>query len=692
MPLQKMQLVPGINKESTAYGSEGTWYDCDKVRFRSGNPEKIGGWTRYSDYQYTGVARNLWNWIDLTNNNWLAIGTTSKFYVENGGTFYDITPIRGAVKTTALGYDLWYTSGFAPTATNNCFTTVSGSKTVTVNLSGHGAIDGDYVTFYGVTGTYATALNKEFVVTFVSNTSFTIELAVNATTSGVTGGTTTYAAFQITTGTTVYNSGNGWGAGTWNSSTAWNTPTLGTLSAGVGIQLRIWTIDNFGEDLLYAPRGGDVYYATTFAGTIPRTLSLETQASLNPPFGGTYINVPTAANIVMASNEQFIILMGTQQLGDETTPGGNINPLLVRWSDQANPFEWYPSVTNQTGEYTLSHGSTIIQAVQTRQETLIFTDTALYSMQYQGPPYVWGFNLLMDNISIMSPNSAYTVNGVTYWMGVDKFYMYSGTVETLPCTVKQYVFEDMNIEQSWQSFVGGNSGYNEVWWFYCGQYVLDGDGNTFLDLSGNPIKNTQINKYVIYNYLDRTWYVGTMARTAWLDSGLKPFPIAADYNNRILYHENHVDDVSGTSPVAISAYVRSSEFDIEDGQSFGYIWRVLPDVNFNASTVNGAKVYMTLTPRRNSGYKPGAFKTTTSLPVPSAVNHEQNAVETQNPTAVVSGNDYTHAPVFTVQEFTGQVYTRIRARQCIFNVSSTDIGVAWQLGSVRLDVKPSGRR
>lgn len=692
MPLQKMQLVPGINKESTSYGSEGGWYDCDKVRFRSGNPEKIGGWTRYSDYQYAGVARNLWNWIDLTNNNWLAIGTTSKFYVENGGSFYDVTPIRSAVKTTALGYDLWYTSGAAPTATNNCFTTDSGSKTVTVAISGHGAIDGDYVTFYGVTGTYAAALNKEFLITFVSTSSFTIQLDVAATTSGATGGTTTYAAFQISTGVTVYNQGNGWGAGTWNSSTPWNTPTTSTLITYTGIQLRTWTVDNYGEDLIYAPRGGNIYYAVTFTGTIPRTLSLKIQADLNPPFGGTYSNVPTAANIVMSSNEQFVILMGTQALGNEATPETNINPLLVRWSDQANPYEWYPSVTNQTGEYTLSHGSTIIQAVQTRQETLIFTDSALYSMQYQGPPYVWGFNLLMDNISIMSPTSAYTVNGVTYWMGVDKFYMYSGTVETLPCTVKQYVFEDMNIEQAWQFFVGGNSGYNEIWWFYCSKYVLDADGNSLLDASGNPTKNTQINNYVIYNYLDRTWSIGSMARTAWLDSGLKPYPIAADYNNRILYHENNVDDVSGTSPVAINSRISSSEFDIDDGQQFGYIWRILPDVNFNASTVNGAKVYMSLTPRRNSGYKPGASETTTSLPVPSSVNFEQNAIETQNPTAIVSGNDYTHSPVFTVQEFTGQVYTRIRARQCVFKVSSSDVGVAWQLGSVRLDVKPSGRR
>jgi len=684
MPLQKMQLVPGINKESTSYGNEGGWFDCDKVRFRSGNPEKIGGWTRYSDTQVIGTTRALWNWLDLTSANWLALGTSEKFYIETGGEFNDITPLRAGIKAVTAPYtNMWYTSGCGPLT--NCFTTASTSKTVILTIAGgHGAILGDYVTFFGVTGAYATDLNKEFLVTsIISSTQLTIELTSDATTSGVTGGTTTYCAFQITNGLDVYTYGTGWGVGTWNSSTAWNMPSI---VGNIGEQLRLWTVDNYGAYLFYAPRGGEIYFHTTLSGTIPRTLTLAQMAEeeVDP-----YTNVPTRTNIIMSSAEQFVVLMGTQEFGLET---GAINPLLVRWSDQANPYQWYPSITNQTGEYKISHGSYIVQAVQTRQETLIFTDSALYSMQYQGPPYVFGFNVLMDNISIMSPNSAYTVNGVTYWMGIDKFYMYSGTVETLPCTVKQYVFEDMNIDQAWQNFVGGNSGYNEVWWFYCSKYVLNADGTVFLNEVGAPVINNQINKYVIFNYLDRTWYIGTMARSAWLDSGLKPFPVAVDYNNRVLFHENSVDDLSSNTPVAINAHIASSEFDIEDGQSFGYIWRVLPDVNFNASTVQNPKVYMSITPRRNSGYAPGATKNTTSIPVPASPDNAQSIVETVNPTAVVSGNNYTHSPVYTIQEFTGQVYTRVRARQCIFNMSSNDLGVAWQLGAVRLDVKPSGRR
>ena len=684
MPLTKMQLVPGINKESTSYGNENGWFDCDKVRFRSGNPEKIGGWTRYSDTQVIGTTRALWNWLDLTSANWLALGTSEKFYIETGGEFNDVTPLRAGIKAVTAPYiGMWYTSGCGPLT--NCFTTTATSKTVILTIDGgHGAILGDYVTFFGVTGTYATDLNKEFLVTsIISPTQLTINLTSDATTSGATGGTTTYCAFQITNGLDVYTYGTGWGVGTWNSSRFWNMPAI---VGSIGEQLRLWTIDNYGAYLFYAPRGGEIYFHTTLTGTIPRTLTLAQMAEeeVDP-----YTYVPTRTNIIMSSAEQFVVLMGTQEFGNES---GAANPLLVRWSDQANPYQWYPSITNQTGEYKISHGSYIVQSVQTRQETLIFTDSALYSMQYQGPPYVFGFTVLMDNISIMSPNSAYTVNGVTYWMGIDKFYMYSGTVETLPCTVKQYVFEDMNIDQAWQFFVGGNSGYNEVWWFYCSKYVLNADGTVFLNEVGAPVINSQINKYVIYNYLDRTWYIGTMNRSAWLDSGLKPFPVAVDYNNRVLFHENSVDDLSSNTPVAINAHIASSEFDIEDGQNFGYIWRVLPDVNFNASTVENPKLYMSITPRRNSGYAPGVTKNTTSIPVPASPDNAQSVVETVNPTAVVSGNNYTHSPVYTIQEFTGQVYTRIRARQCIFNVSSNDVGVAWQLGAVRLDVKPSGRR
>lgn len=772
MPLQKMQLAPGINKESTNYGNEGGWYDCDKVRFRSGNPEKIGGWTRYSNDQVIGTIRHLWNWVDNDNSNWMGVGTSVKYYAEEGGIYNDITPLR----TT---FD--HTSTFP---TDNCFTT-NGTTTVSVNITSHGAITGDYVTFSGVTATGISAadaaqLNAEFEVTYIDGDHFTITLPSVATTSTTGGGNAIVAAFQIVNGLDVYVAGSGWGAGIWSAYTSatltnpftaastgvqvlkihhvghgfsigalWIyvyinsiasdpcgipkailekahnitvidadnysidisslttlTTTSTTASGGsvtlsyyntgvnqvgwgdasetgsIGEQLRLWTSENYGRALIFAARGGDIYYWDgTESGGIeaggtpyPRAQSLMTEAMAVYPT--TYLNTPMKANAVIASNERFVILFGTDSMD------GTFYPMLVRWSDQNDPFQWTPSITNQSGEYRLSHGSQIMQAVQTRQETLIFTDSALYSMQYQGPPYVWGFQLLMDNISIMSPQSAYTVNGVTYWMGIDKFYMYNGTVATLPCTVKQYVFEDMNYSQAFQFFVGGNSGYNEVWWFYCSAYEQDTEGNAILDSGGVPIPNVNINKYVVYNYLDNVWYIGSMARTAWLDSGLRQYPMAADYNNRVLFHESSVDDESGESAERIYSYITSSEFDIGDGQSFGYVWRILPDINFNASNINNPEAYIALYPRRNSGADYDPTKYTTAY----------NPDTTYNPYAITSRDDYSKQPVYTIQQFDGQVYTRVRARQVMFKLQSNGVGVAWQLGAVRLDVKPDGRR
>jgi len=700
-----MQLVPGINKESTNYGNEGGWYHCDKVRFRSGNPEKIGGWTRYSANTYIGTARNLHNWIDNDNSNWLSVGTSEKFYAEEGGKFNDITPIRQIFSSTSV-------PALSPT-TNN-FTTSTTSTLVTVNIVAHGAIVGDYVSFGGVSGANAILLNediatsvRDFVITTIIDLDhFTINLATNALSTGANGGSGTIAFFQLVNGLDVYVSGTGWGAGAWGIS-GWGASSE---TGGIGQQLRLWSADHYGRTLLFNPRGGDIYYWDSleygYNTIFPRATTLlaaviNENLYVTPPYEithGIYPTIPSFANYLLVTAQRMLVLFGTNEYGD-----GSVSNMLVRWSDQQNIFQWKPDITNQTGEYKLTHGSQIIQAVDTRQETLIFTDSALYSMRYQGPPYVFGFNLLMDNISIMSPNSAYTVNGVTYWMGLDKFYMYSGTVETLPCTVKQYVFEDMNTEQSYQFFVGGNSGYNEVWWFYCSEYVLDANGDVIIAADGSPIKNTKINKYVIFNYLDRTWYVGTMARTAWLDSGVRKYPMAATYTDdstvinygRILYHESSIDDVSGVTSVPINAYINSSEFDIDDGQQFGFIWRVLPDVNFNASTIPNPKVYISLLPRRNSGnpYGTNIAKTqTTSIPIQNVGHEAQKNIETLFPKAVVSGNDYSHSPVYTIQEFTGQVYTRVRGRQCTFKISSKDIGVAWQLGAVRLDTRTDGRR
>jgi len=652
MPLQKLQFRPGLNREGTDYSNEGGWYDGDKIRFRSGFPEKIGGWTRLSNNTYLGTARSLWNWTTLANANLLGVGTSKKYYVEQGGDYYDITPFS-TIQTT-LG------------AAAGPFTATTGSATITVTDNTYNPQVGDYVVFSGATSLggniTATVLNQEYVVTTVpSPTTFTIEakdpltgLPVLANASDTNkGGATVTASWEVPIGLDLYIVGTGWGAPPWGGG-GWGEG----YTSGIGQQLRLWSNDNYGEQLFIAPRGGALYYWVPAGETYPsgaagglttRAQSLATQATA-AGYDGTF--VPNETNqIVSSAIQRFIFAMGSNSYdpSDSETP---FDPMLVRWSDQENPFDWVPAVTNQAGEFRLSNGSYIMQARAARQEILVWTDSALYSMQYLGPPYVWGFQILMDNISVMSPNSMITINNVTYWMGVDKFYMYSGRVETLPCSLWQYIFDDINKDQAFQVFAGSNEGYSEIWWFYC---------------SGT---STTVDKYVIYNYLDRVWYYGTMARTAWLDSGIRQYPMAADYQNLVLYHESSVDDVSGLTAVPINAYVQSSDFDIGDGHNFGFVWRILPDVNFNGSNVSNPQVTMTVKPRRNSGTPYGAA---------------------DNPT-VASSDNYSTRGVYNIQEFTGQVYTRLRGRQLAFRIESDTLGVSWQLGSPRIDIRNDGRR
>jgi len=726
MPLQKLQFRPGLNREGTDYSNEGGWYDGDKIRFRSGFPEKIGGWTRMATAQFLGLARSLWNWIALNGSNYLGVGTNLKYYIEQGGTYFDITPV---VHTS--------------TNVGGAFIATSGSNVVTVIDSSYTPNVGDYLTISGAASlggnVTATVLNTEFSVNSrINSTAYTIVVSVNANGSDTgNGGALTNIAYQQPTGLNIYSVGNGWGAGPWPvtgtvtsltnpfattngsnvvtvthtghglsngnavifsnatatggiSAVLLNTlfyPTVANANAytitvqanatsnvaagggnviayaetgtrgwgeafigqGIGQQLRLWTNDNFGQDLVLAPRGGSVFYWTAALGTQTRAKLLST-LSTDEGFDGA--RVPTATYQVVASAiQRFVICFGANPY-DPNTAVTTFDPMLVRWSDQENPYEWVPAVTNQSGEFRLSNGSYIMCAESTRQEILVWTDSAIYSMQYLGAPYVWGFQILMDNISIISPNSAITVNNVTYWMGVDKFYIYSGRVETLPCALRQYIFTDINKDQAFQVFAGGNEGYNEIWWFYCSQ-----GSNT-------------VDKYVIYNYLERTWAYGSMARTAWLDSGIRPFPMAADYNNRILFHESAVDDVAGEQPVPIVSYVQSSDFDIGDGHNFGFVWRILPDVNFNGSNTNNPYVTMQVKPRRNSGTPYGAADSP----------------------EVISADNFTNEPVYTVQEFTGQVYTRLRGRQMAFRITSDSLGVAWQLGSPRIDIRNDGRR
>ena len=635
MALQKIALKPGINREGTDYSGSGGWYDGNKIRFRSGLPEKIGGWTQASSYQYAGVCRILWSWLDSDSISiYTGAGTNLKYYIISGGSYYDITPI---VFTSTLSGAIVATNG------SNVLTITDATSTPNI---------GDYIIISGAVSLggnmIAAVLNQEFVVTtIVSSTQFTVVATATANASDTgTGGTAIQIQYEYPVGLAVYITGTGWGAGPYSRG-GWGS----AFSVGIGQQLRLWSNDNFGTDLVIAPRGGAIAYWSDSTGAAVRAVPLQTLATTNG-YAGTY--VPIATNQVLTSPiQRFVIALGANSY-IPGTPNSEFNPMLVRWSDQLNPFQWVPSTTNQSGEFPLSNGSTIVGGVSTRQENLIWTDSALYSMQYVGYPYVWGFFLLMDNISIMSPNAMITVNNITYWMGREKFYMYNGTVSTLPCSLRQYVFDDINKAQAYQVFCGSNEGYNEVWWFY-------------VSASSN---GTAIDKYVIYNYLDNAWYYGTMGRTAWLDTGIQPYPLAADYNNRLLYHESSVDDVSGSTPAAIDSYVMSSDFDVGNGDHFSFVWRMLPDVNFNGSNVNNPYLTMTLIPRRDSGSAQG----TADIPT------------------VTSANNYATAPEYTIQQFTGQVYTRLRARQMAFKIESNSLGVAWQAGITRLDIKNDGKR
>jgi len=626
MPLQKLQFRPGVNREGTTLANEGGWYDCDKVRFRSGFPEKIGGWAALSYNTFLGVCRSLWNWVTLRSYNLMGVGTNLKFYVEDGGAYYDITPIRetnanpgAGITLTASGTVLTVSDPAADSLQVNDFVTIAGANTI-----GGVNVNGEYQ-----------------IKTITSGTVYTITLATAAT--GSVSNAAITIAYQINTGFATYTIGTGWGTGTWSRGT-WGSG----FTTGFGFQLRLWSQSNFGEDLLFSPRGGALYLWQPGSGATP---AYGTRGSL---VSGT--DVPALINEVMVSDtSRIVICFGCNDYGAYGTTA--LDPLLIRWTAQESYTDWTPSATNQAGSYRLSHGSTIIGALQTRQEIVVWTDAAIYSMQYLGPPFVYGFTLLADNISIVSPNAMATANGVVYWMGVDKFYSYSGRVETLPCSVRTYIFNDINKDQEAQFNAGTNEGFSEVWWNYCS-------------------KNSDVvDRYVIFNYLDRVWYYGTLDRTAWLDSPLRPYPAAATAGNILVYHEAAVDDGSTNPPSAIDAYVQSSDFDIGDGHNYGFVWRIIPDITFDGSDTTGATsdkpvVNFTVRPRQN----PGANYGIADQP------------------AVTSKQSYAGQTTYNVQQFTEIVYTRIRGRQMAFKVESNTIGTQWQLGVPRIDTRPDGRR
>ena len=646
MPLQKLLLRPGVNRESTSLANEGTWFEMDKVRFRSGFPEKIGGWTLDTGSaeatlqppagSYWGVARSLWNWVTLAGFNLMGIGTNLKYYIQQtaGGDFYDITPIR-----------------LESTVASSAFTTVNGSTTVVVNDAGYGGQTGDFVTISGVGGAVngipAAALNQEFRITYIDSSTYSITVSSPATSSGSAGAAD--FAYQLSVGGEIFTVGVGWGAGGWGGDSAGTLTGWGEAAPaglGIGIQMRLWSQDNYGQDLIINPRGGALYlWKVNASPTVyDRAVLL---ASTSPSPYTTDDDCPEVCNSVAVSDaSRFVLAFGCNDYGVST-----LDPLLIRWSDQENYAVWTPDATNQAGSYRLSTGSAIVAHQQTRQEILVWTDAAVYSMQYLGPPYVWGFQIMGDNTSIAGPNVTATAANITYWMGLDKFYMYSGRVETLYCPLRQYIFGDINLQQQYQFFAGTNEGFNEVWWFYC---------------SAN---STAIDRYVVYNHLEKIWSYGNLARTAWLDTPLRDFPSAAGYDGQLIYHEDGVDDATTNPPSPISAYVQSADANIGDGHNYGFVWRMIPDVTFDGSTVNNPSVTMTLKPRQN----PGANYTSDS-------------------TTVTSTQNYQAQRNYLVQQFTEIVYVRVRGRQMAFRISSDGLGVQWQLGVPSLDIRPDGRR
>ena len=628
MTLHAIRFRPGVNREQTQYTSEtvGTitpnygitagWYASQLVRFRQGFPEKIGGWVPISGSTYLGVCRSLFNWSSLAGVTLIGVGTNLKFYIARGGGFYDITPVRQISTLT------------------NPFTTVNLSTTVKVTDTANGVTAGDFVTFSGASTFNGVNMNGQFQVTgIVDVNNYTVTATTAANNSGAGGGTVT-ATYQINVGPAIEIPVTGWGAGTWGFG-SWGT------GSNIYVSLRLWSQSNFGQDLIFCPRGGGIYYWAYNAIISAPAVNISTLSGAS--------DVPTIANFVFVSDaSRFVFAFGTNALGTSTQ-----DPMLVRWSDQESVTMWTPAATNQAGDIRLSRGSQIISCVQNRQEIVVFTDTSVYSFQYVGTPGVWGSNIIGDNISIMSQNAAILAAGVTYWMGIDKFYKYSGTVTTLRCDLREYIFANINQAQSQQIFSGTVEGFNEVWWFYC---------------SGT---STTIDSYVVYNYQDDIWYYGQMARTAWVDSTTLTYPVSASYANTLVYQENGLDDnISGTAN-AMDSYIQSSEFDLQFGSKFAFVNRILPDVTFRKSTASNPQVTMTLTPMQNSG---------------SGYNSPQTTAGSSNIATVA------RTATAPIEQFTGQVFIRLRGRQLIFQIEGNQLGLQWQLGTPRIEIKQDGRR
>lgn len=639
MPLQKLQFQPGINRETTSYSNEGGWFDCDKVRFRQGFPEKIGGWSKIGSTSFLGTCRALHPWRTLSLDGYLGVGTHLKYYAEYGQGYYDITPIRS---TTSAG--------------DVTFSASNGSSTITVSDPSHGAVVNDFVTFSGAASlggnVTAAVLNQEYqIISITDSSTYTVQARAAGTTSSITvngqysptpvvanasdsgnGGSSVIGKYQINVGLDTSVLGTGWGAGTWSRGT-WNSAASVDLITDT---LRIWTHDNFGENLLINVMNGGIFYWQPSGGlTNNPAVAISSLAGAN--------QAPTIATKVIVSDvDRHVIAFGC----DPATNIGTQDPLLIRFSDQENITDWNSTADNSAGSLSIGSGSKIVTAIETRQQILVFTDISLHALQYVGPPFTFGINMISDNITIRGPSSVAAVQDTVYWMGKSEFYIYNGGVQTLPCSVKDYVFSDFNTAQAEKTFAAVNSAFSEVWWFYPSSSSDNND------------------RYVVYNYLQNVWYYGTMTRTAWIDRGVEENPIAAGRDGYLYNHEIGFDDGSTSPASAISAYIESSQFDLGEGDSFSFVKRLIPDLTFRSSTALPPTANFTLKARNFPG---GNYLQTNS-----------KAVEK---TASVP-----------VEQFTQDAHVRLRGRSIAVKVDSSTTGVGWRLGSPRIDIRSDGRR
>jgi hypothetical protein len=633
MPFIALRFKPGINRDQTNYSNEGGWYEGDKVRFLSGFPQKIGGWTKQTPNTFLGTCRQLFNYITSFTDNFLVVGTNLKLYIEAGGYFYDITPLQ-------------------ETGLNVTFSATNASSVVTVTDTAAPASAGNYVQFVGASSlggnVTAEVLNDAQgyeIATVVNANAYTIVVPVtaNASDSGDGGGATS-AKYQIDIGEPGGTFGYGWGTDPW-----------GRLEWGLGgttpvaLDGRDWWYDNLDNDLVANIRDGAIYYWVRENDPNPTTSYANNAVLLSEYADGEGFDpnaVPVKAmQVLVSQNDQHVVCFGSVPFGSVDVD--DFDPLLIRWSDQDNPGQWTPSAANSAGDIKVSRGSRIVRALPTRQEILVWTESHLFSFQFLGTTDVFGLQELADNISILSPRACATVNNVTYWMGHDKFYVYSGRVETLPCTLRQFIYQDINYNQADTIISGTNEGWNEVWWIYPSS------------TSAFP------NRYVIYNYLERIWYYGNIDRTAWLDSPLREYPMAVNTpsgtETGVLYNQEDGFDEDGAPMIS---YIQSSDFDLGDGEQFMLTRRMIPDINFSNSTAAQPEVTLQVRARNFPGSGFQNTGTTDSKPV----------IET------------------AVDVYTDQVFIRARARQMALKISSEDLGVNWQLGVPRLDARADGKR